>query len=192
MGRFCCVPGYSKRSEHNKDVSFHCLSLHNKKLLKVWTHKIGRKNLPVNASIRICSRHFVGSKGRKLRPDEYPTLNLLILPTQATQPQRQKSPCREEGCLFSTNDAWNDVSHKCSDALDDSEKCSEENNSVNMKDASILTDIVDEEIEVLAKECELLRRDLGDCETKLKAAELLISSVIYDDKKIQFYTGFAS
>ena len=29
-------------------------------------------------------------------------------------------------------------------------------------------------------------------ETKLKAAELRISSVIYDDKKIHFYTGIAS
>ena len=39
---------------------------------------------------------------------------------------------------------------------------------------------------------ELLRRDLADCETKLKAAELWISFVICDDKKIQFYTGIAS
>ena len=65
-------------------------------------------------------------------------------------------------------------------------------NSVNTKDASTLTAVVGKEIEALVKECELLRRDLADCETKLKAAELQISSVIYDDKKIQFYTGFAS
>ena len=31
-GLLCCVPGCSKRSEHNKDVFFHRLPLHNKKL----------------------------------------------------------------------------------------------------------------------------------------------------------------
>ena len=92
MGRFCCIPGCSKRSEHNKDVSFHRLPLHDKKLLKVWVHKIGRKNLTFNNSTRVCSRYFVGSKGRKLRPDEYPTVNLPILPMQVDQPQRRKSP----------------------------------------------------------------------------------------------------
>ena len=95
MGWFCCVPGYSKRSERDNDVSFHRLPLKDKKLLKVWVHKIGRKNLQINSSTRVCSRHFIGSKGRKLRPDEYPTLNLPILPTQVTQPQRRKS--KEEG-----------------------------------------------------------------------------------------------
>ena len=38
----------------------------------------------------------------------------------------------------------------------------------------------------------MLRRDLAECETKLKAAKLRISSVIFDDKKIQFSTGFTS
>ena len=37
----------------------------------------------------------------------------------------------------------------------------------------------------------MLSRDLEDCEAKLKAAELHISSVIFD-MKIQFYTAFAS
>ena len=74
MGWFCYVPGCSKRSERDKDVSFHRLLINDKKLLKVWVHKIGRKNPPINSSTRICSRHFIGSKGRKLHPDEYPTL----------------------------------------------------------------------------------------------------------------------
>ena len=60
---------FAKRSECNKDVSFHSLPLHNKRLLKVWTHKIGRKNLSVNNSTRIHSSiHFVGSKGQNLCP----------------------------------------------------------------------------------------------------------------------------
>ena len=190
MGWFCCVPGCSKRSERDKDVSFHRLPLRNKKLLKVWVHKIGRKNLSVNTSTRVCSRHFIGSKGRKLRPDEYPTLNLPILSTQATQPQKRKSPKKRVVCL--TNDAQNDVSPESSDSLDYNEKYAEGNNSVDMKDVSTLTDVVGEEIEALVEECEILRRDLAVCETKLNAAEFRVSSVMYDDKQIQFYTGFAS
>ena len=58
---------------------------------------------------------------------------------------------------------------------------------MNMKNVSTLTDVVGEEIEVLVKECEILRRDLAVCETKLNAAESRISSVMYDDKQIQFY-----
>lgn len=186
MGWFCCVPGCSKRSERDKDVSFHRLPLHNKKLLKVWIHKIGRKNVSVTTSTRVCSRHFVGSKGRKLRPDEYPTLNLPALSTQATQPRRRKSPKKRVDCL--KNDAWNDVSPDCSD----SSECSEENHSVNIKNVSTLTAVVGEDIEALVKECEMLRRDLAVCETKLKTTEFRVSSIISDDKKVQFYTGFAS
>ena len=152
-------------------------------------HKIGRKNLPINSSTRVCSRHCIGSKGRKLCPDEYPTLNLPILPTQVTQPQRRKSP-KKRVDSFSANDDR----HQCSSALNDNEKCSKVNDSVSTTDASTLTTLVGEDTEALVKECELLRRDLADCEAKLKAAEFRISSVMYayDDKKIQFYTGFPS
>ena len=108
MGWFCCVPGCSKRSERDKDVSFHRLPLHDKKLLKLWIHKIGRKNLRVGTSTRVCSRHFISSKGRKLRPDEYPTLNLPTLSTQITEPRKRKSP-RERVFSFSTN-----ISNDCS------------------------------------------------------------------------------
>ena len=68
-------------------------------LLKLWIHKIGRKDLRVSASTRVCSRHFVSSKGRKLRPNEYPTLNLPTLPTQVTQPRKQKSPRKRKFTL---------------------------------------------------------------------------------------------
>ena len=63
---------------------------------------------------------------------------------------------------------------------------------VSTTDASTLTNLVGEDVEVLVKECELLRGDLADCETKLEAAEFQVSSVMYDDKKIHFYTGFPS
>ena len=78
------------------------------------------------------------------------------------------------------------VSRACSNSLNSNEKCFEDNDSVNIKDASTLTAVVCEEIEALIKERGLLRRCLADCETKLKAAELQITPVIYDDKKIHF------
>ena len=89
MGWFCCVPGCSKRSEHDKDVSFHRLPHHDKKLLKLWIHKIGRKDLRVSTSTQVCCRDYIIlSKGQKLQPNEYPTLNLFTLPTQVTKPRK--------------------------------------------------------------------------------------------------------
>ena len=119
-------------------------------------HKIGRKNLSVNNSTHVCSRHFVGSKGRKLRPDEYPTLNLPILPVEVAQPRRRKSPKKRVDRF-----AANDEHHKCSSPFNGNEECSEENDSVKSKDDSTLRAVVGEEIEALIKECKLLRRDLA-------------------------------
>ena len=34
----------------------------------------------------MCSEHFVNSRGRKLRSDEVPTLNLPVLQTNVSQP----------------------------------------------------------------------------------------------------------
>ena len=178
MGWFCCVPGCSKRSERDKDVSFHRLPRHDKQLLKLWIHKIGRKDLRVSASTRVCSRHFVSSKGRKLRPNEYPTLNLPTLPTQVTQPRKQRSPRKREFTL----------------RTEDSDDCSEETEAVNKSVSNVgtSTDVCGEDIEALVKECELLRTKLVESESRLKSAQLRISSVEYDDKMIQFYTGFTS
>ena len=131
MGRFCCIPGCSKRLECDRDVSFHRLPLHYKKLLKVWVHKIDRKNLSVKNSTRVCSRHFVGSKDRKFCPDEYTALNLPILPIQVAQPRRRKSPKKRVDRF-----AANDDHHKCSSPFNDNEECSEGNDSVKTKDAS--------------------------------------------------------
>ena len=48
MVHVCVVPGCSNRSDREKNLSFHCLPLKNKILLRTWIHKIGRKNLPLN------------------------------------------------------------------------------------------------------------------------------------------------
>ena len=83
MVYFCTVPGCSNCSNRNTSVSFYALPLKNKKLLKIWIHKIGKSNLPINKSTRICSDHFVNAAGRRLRLDEYPLINIPILSTTA-------------------------------------------------------------------------------------------------------------
>ena len=76
MVHFCAVAGCSNRSDREFHLSYHRLPLKNNHVLKVWIHRIARKNLLLNESTRVCSR--------KLRSDEVPTLKLPTLPTQVT------------------------------------------------------------------------------------------------------------
>ena len=94
MVNICIVPGCGSRSDRDHDLSFHCLPLTNKPLLKQWLHQIGRKNAPVNQNSRVCSKHFKRSHMRKLRPDEYPTENLPRLATRATTSAPRRSLVR--------------------------------------------------------------------------------------------------
>ena len=94
MVNFCAVPGCSNRSDRDKNVSYHRLPINKPGLLKQWIHKIGRENLPILDSTRVCSEHFINSKGRKLRPDEYPTLKLPQLATQVSVPPPRREMVR--------------------------------------------------------------------------------------------------
>ena len=76
MVHYCVVPGCHNSSVTHSHLSFHRLPLKNKALLKVWVHKIGRRNLSLNDNSRVCSEHFVKSADRLLRKYEYPTMNL--------------------------------------------------------------------------------------------------------------------
>ena len=87
-------PSCSSRSDHERNLSFFSLPLKNKKLLRQWIHVIGRSNLPVNGSTRICSRHFVKAEGRKLHASEVPSKELPLIPTKVT-PSRNSKPPRE-------------------------------------------------------------------------------------------------
>ena len=84
MPHFCAIPGCSKRSNRDSQVNYHHLPLKNKLLLKQWIHKIGRTNLLLNDSTRICNNHFINLRGRMLHLDEVPSLKLLVLPMQVT------------------------------------------------------------------------------------------------------------
>ena len=96
MVNFCAVPGCSNRSDRDKNFSYHRLPINKPLLLKQGIHEIGRENLPNLDSTRVCSEHFVNSKGRKLRPDEYPTLKLPQRPTQVSVPLPRRELMRHD------------------------------------------------------------------------------------------------
>ena len=70
--QFCCGLGCNNRSDCETHLSFHCLPLKRKVILKKWIHRIGRSNLLllVTKDIHVCSEHFKNSRGRLLRWDE--------------------------------------------------------------------------------------------------------------------------
>ena len=72
---------------------YYGLPLKNKNLLKEWIHKIGRKNLPLNSSTRICSDHFLNASGRLLRKSEAPSQNLPLVRKNCPASKR-KSPTK--------------------------------------------------------------------------------------------------
>ena len=94
MVHFCAVPGCSNDSIKRPELSFHQLPLMKKKLLKVWVHKIRRKNLPLNNNTHVCSEHFVNSTKRLLRPDEFPSFKLPVLVTSVMNLRKRKSPVK--------------------------------------------------------------------------------------------------
>ena len=174
MVNTCIVPGCGSRSDRDHHLSFHCLPLTNKPLLKQWLHQIGRKNAPVNQNSRVCSKHFKRSHMRKLRPDEYPTENLPKLATRVTTatPRRPlvRRPLQENR-------------HDDSDNGDRMEQLPTREISVNTDD--------DQQVKKLeARVCELeeeikeLRKD--------ESSRFSLESIASDDSKVAFYTGFPS
>ena len=89
MVHCCCVPRCSHRSDREHHLSYFGLPLKIKSILKQWVHRIGRKNLPINYYTRVCSSHFVQAAGRRLQPDEVPSLNLLVLTSVARSTPRR-------------------------------------------------------------------------------------------------------
>ena len=107
MGSLCCsVPApvvrelgsiiYDSRLHFRSDresyLSYFSLPLTGKPLLKQWIHSIGHKNLPINTNTRVCSIHFVNATGRRLRPDEVPTLYMPVFSTSVSLSAPRKPP----------------------------------------------------------------------------------------------------
>ena len=72
-------------------------------------HKISRKSLPINSSIRVCSDRFVNAAGRLLPPDEYPTVNppVLHITTSQAKPRKPPAVVRAVQCVDTNPNASN-------------------------------------------------------------------------------------
>ena len=175
MVHFCCVPGCSNRSSRERYLSYFALPLKNKKLLRNWIHKIGRKKLPINASTRVCSDHFVNATGRRLRPDEYPSLKLPVLSTTVSTTQRK--PPKEQ---YSTNLNVINNSDEVEELTRDVSVSTGPDWNTEISELKKKINLIEEEKMVLQK----------------KQVELIeqycfrLSSICNDDSKVAFYTGF--
>ena len=173
MVHFCAVPGCSNRSDRESHLSYHRLPLKDSRVLKLWIHRIARKNLPLNESTRVCSKHFVNSRGRKLRPDEVPSLCLPVLPTQITPTSSRRQLIRH--------------------ALPERTRKSAE---PKYADAAVNTDLTFADIEALEGEVSKVKDQLQQSEqtcTDMKNKQKFrLESISDDNEKVRFYTGFAS
>lgn len=178
MVNFCAVPGCSNRSDRDTHVSYHRLPINKPALLKQWIHKIGRENLPILDSTRVCSEHFINSKGRKLRPDEYPTLKLPLLPMKVSAPPPRRELLRHDLPV---------KKRKCN---------SEAESEILYCDAQTNTELTWLEIEDMEKELDATKKEIeeykAECSALKQKQHLRLSNIQEDDEKVRFYTGFPS
>lgn len=156
-------------------MSYYSLPLKKKGLLKIWIHKIGRKNLPLNTSACVCSAHFNDSAGRRLQPDEYPTTNLPAITTPA---RKRKLPAER------TNDAEVECEVTTINTLDDTSHTTTRG-TVDHKEVATQTD------ETSAKYLQL-ETEIADLKLRLSKSIFRLSTIHDDDQKIHFYTGFSN
>lgn len=174
MVHVCAVPNCSNRSDRD-DVSFHRLPVNNKTLLKKWVHNIGRENLPINASTRVCSNHFVKSKGRMLGPDDVPTLNLPTLATRVTTPPSRR-PLNRVSLTRDPKSTRHEPPKFCN--------------------VGINTELTIADVEKLENEGMELKKKLKRTEEKRDEAQtnqhFRLEKISSNDAKVRFYTGFSS
>ena len=186
MVHFCCVSSCSNRSDRETGLSFHCLPLKRKRVLKQLIHVIGRKKLPLNKSTRVCSDHFPGSRGRMLRLDEVPSLNLpsLLIKTLAATPRRppvRKTTCYEDTQQCSSSDSCIDADNTC---IDDS--------SPRMVEMAVNTDLTMNDINELEQQLNKLELKHKDLECDYSKQAFRVENVCDDNNKVRFYTGFST
>ena len=185
MVRVCCVPNSSSRSNREQTLSYYGLPLTNKKLLKQWIHRIGRKNLPLNKSTVVCSRHFVGTESQKrlLRPDEVPSKELPVLPTTITCRTTRKPP-RERPPLTSTR------------VTADNEKTPPREHRTEIRvycDKGMQTDVdYVSLLKELTEKIEMLEDELRMVKSSLEKQRFRLANIASNDKIVAFYTGFPS
>ena len=142
-------------------------------------HKIGRENLPILDSTRVCSDHFVNSKGRKLRPDEYPTLNLPSLPTQVSVP-----PPRRQLIRYSLPEKRK----RCNE--DETEReVLYSNVETNTELTWFAINEMENKLNEMTKQVEECRLE---CNSLKEKEHLRLNNIKDDNEKIKFYTGFST
>ena len=173
------MPGCSNRSNRERNLSYFKLPLTRKTVLKQWIHVIGRKNLPINNSTRVCSMHFVDANGRLLRKDEVPSLNLPVLSTTVKKTSRKPpkdQPFVESGL----------AGHRVMDeTLGDHECKGVQTDGPSM---NAIEGLLKQEKEKNA----VLTEQLNCAETKLAKIQFRLASIETSDSLIKFYTGFPS
>ena len=157
-------------------LSFHRLPLNNKKQLKVWIHKIGRKNLPVNSNTRVCSEHFVNSAGRRLRKDEFPSRNLPILPTSVILPVKRKSPKKRSKHVGDRSGSDEEGEPAPVQDYDCDQCCS--------------TELTVADIKCMEERIEEMKEELRELKHENAALKFSLANIADNDKKVSFYTGF--
>lgn len=180
---FCVVPGCVNSSSRGPGVSFHRLPLKDKRLLKVWIHKIRRKNLPLNSNSRVCSLHFVNSSGYLLRKDEFPTENLPLLPTRVV-PRRRKLP-KERGISDESG------STGLTGGLVPASPVSPTMTGSGVSDASINTDVTVGDMKLLEDENVQLRKEIDRLKSKIESQKFSLHNIAARNE-VAFYTGFPS
>ena len=169
MVRVCVVPGCSKCSDREKNLTFHSLLLKNSVLLRTWVHKIGCKNLPLNNNSRICSEHFANSNGRKLHPNEYPTKKLPFMTTPT--PKRKPPVLRfDKENIFSEPSPSTYTISRSAEGV-----------------ATCMLDVGTQTIEYEALSD--LKAQVCILQSKLSCAQFRLSNFT-TDRDIRFYTGF--
>ena len=180
MVHFCCVPGCSNENHRESNLSYFRLPLKQKKLLKSWIHRIGRKNLPINGETRVCSKHFVNAKGRLLRPNEVPSLNLPI-----TSSVKKKRKTRKER-RFAGNSVCADSS------MPTEENLSPDDSSYSSVGTQTETMYTSNEVSALLQEIASLREEVAALKEELDSQSFWLENVKDDESKVLFYTGFQS
>ena len=138
--------------------------------LKQWVHRIGRKNLPINSYTRVCSSHFVQAAGRRLRPDEVPSLNLPVLTSVArSTPRRPKER------------AFQSMSPRVDSEAEDS--CTSTRDAFTQVE-NISTNATEGELALRGESTELLKAKVIVLEKQV----FRLSNIKDDDSKVQFYT----
>ena len=155
------------------------LPLQRKDVLKQWVHKISRKNLQLNESTRVCSRHFVNSKGRILRFDEVPSLNLPCLSTCVVVLPPHRLLIRYEQRKTVGQSSQHIATEPDAD---------HEDPEVKNIDVAVNTDLTTSDIEELEKQLQEAKKDLCEHEKQIFRVE----NISNDNSKVKYYTGFST